>query len=66
MNKKTYWTGLNADEKRALADRCETSVPYLHQIFHGHRTPGRALAKKIEHHSSQSVTAYELVFGDAA
>lgn len=38
-----YWSGLDAEAKRDLANRLYTSVPYLSQLAHGHRKPSRRL-----------------------
>lgn len=45
MSKKThpfqsFYTSLSKDEKKALADRAETSVAYLYQLAQGYRKPG--------------------------
>lgn len=35
-----FWSGLDADEKVALAKRAGTSVGYLKQVATGHRNAG--------------------------
>lgn len=36
---KRRWPSLNSEDKKALADQLHTSVSYLSNIVHGHRTP---------------------------
>lgn len=38
-----YWSGLDADGKRDLAQRLYSSVAYLSQLAHGHRKPSRRM-----------------------
>lgn len=45
--KQTFWRALSPEEKKALADRLETSVAYLSQVFNAHRKPGNLLAKRL-------------------
>lgn len=44
----SVWESMDAENKRALAESLETSVPYLSQLAHGYRSPGKHLAKAIE------------------
>jgi transcriptional regulator with XRE-family HTH domain len=45
---KRLWTNLDKDEKEQLANRMETSVNYLSQVAHGHKTPGRQFIALLE------------------
>ncbi len=44
----SYWKALEPEEKKQLADSCETSVAYLSQIANGERNPGRSLTATLE------------------
>jgi DNA-binding transcriptional regulator YdaS (Cro superfamily) len=55
MDFKTYWLGLSAEAKRAMALTCETSVAYLSQVAHGHRKASPGLAKTIERETGGTV-----------
>lgn len=45
---KDYWTNLRKEEKEALANSMETSVNYLSQVAHGHKSPGRQFLALLE------------------
>ncbi len=47
MTFQTYWERLDADEKRMLAAKAETSVAYLSQVAHGHRRAGAGLIERL-------------------
>ena len=36
---KNRWISLSASQKRDLAQRCDSCVPYLSQVAHGHKNP---------------------------
>ena len=44
---RDIWTGLTADEKRVLAKKVKTSVPYLSQIAYGHRGASRGMIRRL-------------------
>ena len=45
---KRYWDDLSDVEQQRLADKLDTSVPYLYQISTGFRKPGHKFAKRLE------------------
>jgi len=53
---KAYWKGLTPPQKRALADKVETSIGYLKQIAGGFSRPSLELARSIELASKRKVT----------
>ena len=60
MDMKTYFSGLDPDQKKELAKGVDTSVAYLMQISSGHRKAGLTLALAIEDYTQGQVTAREL------
>lgn len=60
MNFSDYYVRLSAADKRDLATKLGTSVPYLSQIAHGHRMAGAPLLAQIESATVGAVTAREL------
>lgn len=56
----SYWQNLSADDKRALADRCETSVAYLSQVFNEHRQASHKFARKLAAATGNAVTKEQL------
>lgn len=43
----SIWMSLSAEEKRQLAKKAGTSVPYLSQVAHKHSGPSRKLMRKL-------------------
>lgn len=67
MSLPTYWEELSPDEKKELAKRCDTSVAYLSQVFHGHRKAGWRFAQRLSAETKGAVTCGELrpeIFGE--
>lgn len=66
MAKKTFkniWVSLDSEEKQSLADELETTVPYLSQLAHGHRQPGRHMGNAIgDYYSSDKEKMFPGVF----
>jgi DNA-binding transcriptional regulator YdaS (Cro superfamily) len=60
---KTYLESRTPQERRALAQRCGTSVDYLWQIANGLRTPKAALAVAISRESAGAVRCERLLPG---
>lgn len=57
---RDHYTRLTPDQKRQLAERLGTSVPYLSQIAHGHRRAGPRLLLQIERATAGAVRAEDL------
>ena len=55
-----YYKSLSAREKRELAKKVGTTVPYLCHMAHGTRRPGPDMARKLEKASRRVVTKKEL------
>lgn len=53
---KAYWKSLDSTQKRALADKAETSIGYLKQIAGGFSRPSLEMARAIEIASGRKVT----------
>jgi hypothetical protein len=47
MNFKEFWQKLSAEEKKELAEKCESSVPTLSQCAHGTRNFGLNLLDRL-------------------
>jgi DNA-binding transcriptional regulator YdaS (Cro superfamily) len=60
MRFKSYWRALDANEKRAFAEKCGVQTIYLFQIVCGHGRPSPELAWKIQVFSAGKVTAASL------
>jgi len=41
------WISLNSKQKQRLADKVDSSKPYLSQIAHGKRTPSVDMIQKL-------------------
>lgn len=50
-----YWSALPATGKKELADRVFSSVAYLSQVAHGHRSPSKRFAAMVEEKVGQRV-----------
>lgn len=49
MDKFTaWWVASSPKQKQALADKMETSIPYLSQLAHGHRKGSRHFVRLLE------------------
>ena len=60
MDLKTYLKSLPVGDRKALAERCDTSLQHLKNIADGFRKCGEKLAIEIEKNSSGAVTCEEL------
>lgn len=66
MKFKAYYEHLDAAGKKALADKLDTSVPYLSQLAYGHRNAGASILLKIESATGGQVTPQEMRTENAA
>lgn len=61
MNAKEFLDKHGWDEARQVAEAAKTTPAYFSQIVYGHRTPSRALAKRLAVASDGRMTAVELL-----
>jgi hypothetical protein len=47
-NFQAFYDTLSKDEKKALADRADTSVDYLYQLAQGYRKPGMSICSRLK------------------
>ena len=60
MKLKKYYKRLNAEEKKAFAEKIGASLAYFRHLANGRRNASHKLAKKIEEATERAVTREEL------
>ncbi len=56
--KSTYWDQLDQVSKQSLADKADTSVEYLRQIFKYEKTAGRGMARCLSEETRLPITEF--------
>lgn len=61
MNAKQYLDKYGRERAAEVAEKAGTNIAYFSQIAHGHRSPSRKLALRLEDASSHEMTFIELM-----
>lgn len=61
MNAKDFLEKYGRERASAVAVAAGTNIAYFSQIAHGHRSPSRKLAKRLEDASGGDMTFIELM-----